>query len=179
MRRPRRGRSPRPWRRPPRRAPIFPRGPRPGSPAKLSAGRPRPADRANSSRRDRAASTSPPRTITPKNITLSHAVALQHLAHGVDQLLLRHRELRRPALAPFLVRGDRRGGLGAFDEILDLHLAPVLLLGSLDDDAGRGALVGIFELRSHLAGAEIELGADAGGAQRVDHALVVGDALLV
>src|SRR5216683_7178965 len=154
MRRPRRGRSPRPWRRPPRRAPIFPRGPRPGSPAKLSAGRPRPADRANSSRRDRAASTSPPRTITPKNITLSHAVALQHLAHGVDQLLLRHRELRRPALAPFLIGRDRRRGPLAFDQILDLDLAPRVLVGALDDDARRAALIGIFELRSHLAGTE-------------------------
>src|SRR5712691_11201352 len=153
MRRPRRGRSPRPWRRPPRRAPIFPRGPRPGSPAKLSAGRPRPADRANSSRRDRAASTSPPRTITPKNITLSHAVALQHLAHGVDQLLLRHCELRRPALAPFLVRGDRRGGLGAFDEILDLQFALGAFVAALDDDAGRAAPVGIFHLRLHAGGA--------------------------
>src|SRR5260370_5961362 len=109
----------------------------------------------------------------------SHAGALQHFAHGVDQSVFRNCELRRPALAPFLVRRDRRGGPLAFDEILDLHLAPVLLLGSLDDDAGRAALVGIFELRSHLAGAEIELSADTGGAQRVDHALVVGDALLV
>src|SRR5712691_7700433 len=104
-----------------------------------------------------------PKNIIPKNITLSHAVALQHLAHGVDQLLLRHRELRRPALAPFLIGRDRRRGPLAFDQILDLHFGWGFgaLLAALDDDAGRAAPVGIFHLRLHAGGAKIHLGADA------------------
>src|SRR5260370_37013570 len=57
------------------------------------------------------------------------AVALQHFAHGVDQSVFWNCELRRPAVAPFLVRRDRRGGPLAFDQILDLHLAPRVLVG--------------------------------------------------
>ena len=36
-------------------------------------------------------------------------VARQHRAHGLNQLVLGHRELRRTALAPFLVRRDVGG----------------------------------------------------------------------
>src|SRR5262245_28434228 len=106
-------------------------------------------------------------------------MARQYLAHGLDQLLFRPGELGRPLLAPFLVRRDRRGRPGAFDQVLDLHFAPRLLVAALDDDAGALALVGIFELRTHLAAAEIELGADAGRAQALHHALVIGDAVAV
>ena len=70
--------------------------------------------------------------------------------------------------------------LGAEDQVLDLHLALGLLVAALDDDAGRAALVGIFQLLAEIFRiAEIELGADAGVAQRRDHALVVGDAVAV
>src|SRR6266700_6820938 len=118
--------------------------------------------------------------VTPRTLPLSHAVAREHLAHGVDQLLLRHRELRLGLLlAIFVAVFAHAGELGAEDEILDLDFALRFLVGALDDDAGRAALVGIFELRAHSAAAEIELGTDAGGAQLVDHALVVGDAVLV
>ena len=103
----------------------------------------------------------------------------QHFAHGLDELGFRHRELRRARLAPFLVGGDGLGFLGAFDQVLDLHLALGLLVAALDDDAGRAALVGVFQLRAHLAGAEIKLGIDARVAQRLHHLLVVGDAVLI
>src|SRR6266545_3173569 len=66
----------------------------------------------------------------------------------------------RPALAPFLMRGDRRRGFGAFDQILDLQFALRALVAALDDHAGRAAPVGIFHLRLHAGGAEIDLGAD-------------------
>ncbi len=69
--------------------------------------------------------------------------------------------------------------LGAFDQVLDLHFALGLLVAALDDDAGRAALVGVFQLRAHLAGAEIKLGVDARVAQRLHHALIVGDAVLI
>ena len=59
------------------------------------------------------------------------------------------------------------GELGAEDQVLDLHLAFGLLVAALDDDAGRVALVGVFHLRAELPTAEIELGADAGVAQRL------------
>src|SRR5260370_42515737 len=49
------------------------------------------------------------------------AVALQHLAHGVDQSVFWDCDLRRPAVAPFLVRRDRRGRPLAFDENPYLH----------------------------------------------------------
>src|SRR5262245_19346233 len=92
-------------------------------------------------------------------------VPREHLAHRFTQLVLRHPDLGRTALAPFLIGGDRRRLAGALDQVLDLHLAARLLVAALDDDAGGTALVGIFELRPHAARAEIELGADAGGAQ--------------
>src|SRR5712692_644474 len=107
------------------------------------------------------------------------AVAGEHLAHGFDEFRFLHRELRRAALAPLLVGGDFIGGLGAEDEVLDLHLALRLLVAALDDDTRRVALVGVFQLRAHLALPKIKLGANAGVAQRRDHFLVVGDALLV
>src|SRR5262245_3119825 len=93
------------------------------------------------------------------------AVARQDLAHGVDEPALGNGKLRGPGLPPFLIRGDRGGGLGALDQILDLHLAPRLLVAALDDHAGTAAPIGIFHLRTHFSAAEIELGADAGFAQ--------------
>src|SRR5262249_8272538 len=80
-----------------------------------------------------------------------HAVAGEHFAHGLDQLLRRHRELRRPALAPFLVRGDRFGGFLTLAQILYLDLVLGLLVGALNDHARRTAPVGILELRPELA----------------------------
>ena len=68
---------------------------------------------------------------------------------------------------------------GAFHQVLDLHFALGLLVAALDDDAGRAALVGIFQLRAHLAGAQIKLGVDVRVAQRLHHALIVGDAVLI
>ena len=45
---------------------------------------------------------------------------------------------------------------------------------------GAAALVGVLELLAELLRiAEVQLGADAGGAQRLHHLLVVGDALLL
>src|SRR4051812_47037482 len=99
-------------------------------------------------------------------LTPAHIVPREHLAHAGDEFVLLAGELRRPALAPFLVGGDRGRRLGAFDQILDLHLAARLLVRALDDDAGRVAAVGILELVTHvLRVAEIELGADAVVAQ--------------
>src|ERR1043166_4015686 len=106
-------------------------------------------------------------------------MAREYLAHDLDQFLFLHRELRWAGFAPFLVRRDGCGGLGAFDQVLDLHFSLGLLVTALDDHARRAALVGIFELRPHLAGAEIKLGADAGVAERLHHALIVGEAILL
>ncbi len=76
---------------------------------------------------------------------------------------------------------DFPGELRADGEILDLHFAARLLVAALDDGAGRVALVGIFQLLAEivLRIAEIKLGADAGVAQRLRHALIVGDAVAV
>src|SRR6266487_6693860 len=117
--------------------------------------------------------------ITPAQLTSTHAVALQDLAHGVDQLVFCNRELRRPALAPFLMRGDRSRGFGAFDQILDLQFALRALVAALDDHAGRAAPVGIFHLRLHAGGAEIDLGADVRRTQPAGEILIIADALAV
>src|SRR3954463_4084594 len=110
----------------------------------------------------------------------AHVMARQHLAHFGDEVGLAARELRWAALAPFLVGSDRGCRLRALDQILDLHLATRFFIRALDDDAGRIAAIGIFELVAHVLGiAEIELGADAGGSQRCDHLLIVGDAVAV
>src|SRR4051794_30991165 len=53
----------------------------------------------------------------------AHVMARQHLAHFGDEIGFVARELGGAALAPFLVGGDRSGGLCALDQILDLHLA--------------------------------------------------------
>src|SRR5215218_942834 len=66
-----------------------------------------------------------------------NAVPSQHLAHSVHEFLLRHRELRRAALAPFLIRCDRSGGFSAFNQIFDLHFAALVLIAALDNHAGR------------------------------------------
>src|SRR5437588_6153227 len=52
-----------------------------------------------------------------------HVMARQNFAHFGDDLAFAAGKLRRTGLAPFLVGGDRRGCLGALDQILDLHLA--------------------------------------------------------
>src|SRR5262245_2181859 len=109
----------------------------------------------------------------------AYAVALQHLTHGLDHLFQWNRELRGPALAPFLMRGDRRGRLGAFDQILDLHLAFGAFIAPLDDDAGRIPAIGVFHLRLHAGRAEIDLGADVLSAQPARQHLIFADALAV
>src|SRR5689334_23218348 len=81
-----------------------------------------------------------------------HVMARENFAHARDDLPFRAGELGRPALAPFLVGGDRASRLGALDQILDLHLAARLLVTALDDHAGRIAAVGIFELVAHVLG---------------------------
>src|ERR1700747_3892516 len=107
-------------------------------------------------------------------------MARQDLAHAIDDLAFRTRKLRRARLAPFLVRGDRGRGLGALDQVLDLHLAARLLVRALDDDAGRIAAVGIFELVAHILWiAEIKFRADTRVAQLRDELLIIGDAVAV
>src|SRR5260370_1332425 len=69
--------------------------------------------------------------------------------------------------------------LGADDQVLDLPLAALLFVRALDNDARAAAAVGVLHLRAELAGAEIELGADAGRPQRRGHALVVGETIAV
>ena len=61
-------------------------------------------------------------------------------------------------------------------EVLDLDDAARALVAALDDDGGGVPSVGIFELGAHAGFAEIELGGDAGIAERRDHALVVAEA---
>src|SRR5438132_10090784 len=92
-----------------------------------------------------------------------HVMARQHFAHTSDDLAFGAGKLRRPRLAPFLVGGDRSRRPGALDQILDLHLAARLFVRTLDDDAGRVAAVGIFQLVAHVLWiAEVKLGADVG-----------------
>src|SRR5580658_2888540 len=96
---------------------------------------------------------------------LCRAMSRQHLAHGLDQLALRHSELRLGLLLQIVVAVlAQSGDLGTEHEVLDLHLALGLLVRTLDDDARRVALVGVFHLRPELALAEIELSADASSA---------------
>ena len=73
----------------------------------------------------------------------SHIVTGEDFAHGIDEPVFRDRELRRTALAPLLVRGDESRGFRALDQILDLHLAPGLLVAALDDHARGATAVGI------------------------------------
>ena len=86
------------------------------------------------------------------------------------------RELRLGLLLEVFVAvldvARRRAG----DQVLDLHFALGLFVGALDDGARRAALVGIFELLADAVFrvAEIELGADAGVAQRRGELLAVG-----
>src|SRR5436305_9819655 len=114
-----------------------------------------------------------------RDLPPAHAVARQHVTHGVDPPVLRHRELGGPLFPPFLIGRDGGGRLGAFDEVLHLHLAARLLVTALDDDARAAAAIGIFHLRAHPALAEVQLRADAGVAQRLHHALIIGDAIAV
>src|SRR5215475_1642327 len=103
----------------------------------------------------------------------SHIMPREYLAHLGDDLVLLAGELRGTALTPFLVGGDCRRGLGALDQVLDLHLAASLLVRALDDHAGRVAAVSVFELVAHvLRIAEIELGTDIRATQLRDHFLI-------
>src|SRR3569832_331438 len=52
-----------------------------------------------------------------------YVMAGQNLAHLRNEIGFAARELRRPALAPFLVGRTRGGCLGALDQVLDLQLA--------------------------------------------------------
>src|SRR5436190_4340274 len=96
----------------------------------------------------------------------------EEVAHGVHQARLRYGDLCGAGFAPLLGVLDGGGGLGAFDQVLDLHLALGALVAALDDDAGGPALVGVFHLRLHAGGTQVHLGADAGLAQRLRHLLV-------
>src|SRR5215831_4442028 len=99
-------------------------------------------------------------------------VARQHLAHRFDEAVLRHGELGLRLLAQVVVALLRQARqLGADDQVLDLHLALLLLVRALDDYARAAAAVGVFHLRAEFARAEIELGADAPCPQRRGHAL--------
>src|ERR1043165_6195811 len=60
----------------------------------------------------------------------------QDLAHLGDELVFFDGHLRRAAFAPFLGVLDGRGGLGAFDQVLDLHLALGPLVPAPDTAAG-------------------------------------------
>src|ERR1700682_270601 len=107
-------------------------------------------------------------------------MARENFAHFGNNLVFPARKLRRTALAPFLIGGNRSRGLGAVDQILDLHLAARLLVRALNDHARRIALVGIFELVAHVFGiAEIKLGADFCGTQGRAHLLIVGAAIAI
>ena len=71
------------------------------------------------------------------------------------------------------------GEFGAEHEIADRDLALGALVRTLDDGADRAALIGIFQLRVHAGGAEIEFGGDAGVAQFRDEALIARDLALI
>src|SRR5690349_17500731 len=64
---------------------------------------------------------------TPALIPL-HAVTRQHLAHRLDELVLRYRELRLGLLLQIFVAVLGLVERGAEDQILDLHLALLLLV---------------------------------------------------
>ena len=108
-------------------------------------------------------------------------MAGQHLAHRFDQFLLGDGELRFGLLLQMLLAAlFQLRQLGADDQVLDGDFALGLLVGALDDDARRVALVGVFHLRAEFSRiAEIKLGADVGRAQLGDHVLVIGEAILV
>ena len=90
-----------------------------------------------------------------------HVVSREHFLDRVDQLAFLDRELRLRLLLQIVVTIlAQPGDLGAENEILDLDLALLFLIAALDHDAGRTALVGVFHLRTKLAGAEIKLGAN-------------------
>src|SRR5215471_17131331 len=80
-----------------------------------------------------------------RQLSPAYVMPRQHLAHLFDQVGFAARELRRAALAPFLVGGDCGSRPGAFDQILDLHFAARFFIGALNDHAGRVAAIGIFE----------------------------------
>ena len=108
-------------------------------------------------------------------------MAGEHRAHGVDQFLLGDGKLRLRLLLQMLLAAlFQLCQFGADDQVLDGDFALGLLVGALDDHAGRVALVGVFELIAEIARvAEIKLGADVGRAQLADHVLVFGEAVLV
>src|SRR5262249_55266117 len=109
-----------------------------------------------------------------------HAVPRQNLAHRFDQPILRYRKLRLGLLAQIVVALlGKSCELGAYDQIFDLDFALLLFVRTLDDDTGAAAAIGIFHLRAESAGAEIKFGPDAGLTQNRNHALIIGDAVLI
>src|SRR5262245_36588327 len=109
-----------------------------------------------------------------------HLVAREHLAHALDQRALLHGELRLGLLLAILIAVLAQAReLGAEREILDLHLALLFLVAALDHHAGRAALVGVFHLRAEFSRSKIKLGPDVGGAQLLDHLLILADPVLI
>ena len=97
-----------------------------------------------------AASFRPPGRVV-RSVRIPCCVPREHLAHRFDQLGLRHRALRLGLFLQMLLAAFfQLGQLGADDQVLDRDLALGLFVGALDDDAGRVALVGVFDLRAEL-----------------------------
>src|SRR5947208_14909413 len=72
----------------------------------------------------------------------------------------------------------RLGELGADNQVFDGDFTARFFVGTLNDDTGRVAPVGIFHLRTEFSLPEIKLGADAGVAELGHHVLIVGNAVL-
>src|SRR5262249_44328948 len=109
-------------------------------------------------------------------------VARQNFAHGVDELVLGHRELRlRLLLAVIVVVLAQPRDLGAEDEIFDLNFTLCFFVTALNDDAWTAALVGVFHLRSEFAVTQIKLSTNPlsrrvlSVTQPRHQALIVGD----
>src|SRR5690348_2991100 len=106
-----------------------------------------------------------------------HVMPRQNFLHGLDQHALVDLGLGLALPLQIFLAVLDLGEPRAKDQILDLHLAPRLLVRALHDRARRIAAVGIFHLLADrvLGIAEIELGTDARVAQARNHLLVIGD----
>src|SRR5262249_7097622 len=109
-------------------------------------------------------------------------VARQHVAHGIDELILGHGELRLGLLRPVIVVVlAQPRDLGAEDEIFDLNFTFCSFVTALNHHAWTAAPVGIFHLRSEFAVTQIELGTNLlsrrvlSVAQLHHQALIVGN----
>ena len=79
-------------------------------------------------------------------------MAGKNLAHAGDKVVFGHGKLRLGLLAAVIVVILAQAGkLGTEQEVLDLDLALLLFVATLDHDTGRAALVGVLELLPHLA----------------------------